>query len=200
MQIGAKYIHPDRPTPMVFIGFTAGGKGRFILDNQALFDLLGEPYSVDAIARFANTSDLDDIGAPCTVETSDTKAWISQGDVDARIAELETLLSATTRLRNLFREPTIYATDMPGGETYNSFIREFKARCKAAGVNTDSYTFHGMEGTNQLSVCHNDYEKTGEDCFTPDDEVFLTLKREPQYARLRVNYMYATGAPKLIDY
>ena len=54
MKIGHKYIHPSHPVALVFIGFNGEGNARLVTDNQALFDLLGEPYSVDAIQRLAS--------------------------------------------------------------------------------------------------------------------------------------------------
>jgi len=44
MKIGHKYVHPNHPAALVFIGFNGEGNARLVTDNQALFDLLGEPF------------------------------------------------------------------------------------------------------------------------------------------------------------
>tara|TARA_Y100001973_G_C5133702_1_gene299179 strand:+ start:180 stop:782 length:603 start_codon:yes stop_codon:yes gene_type:complete len=200
MKIGHKYVHPNHPAALVFIGFNGEGNARLVTDNQALFDLLGEPYSVDAIQRLANRVDLDKVSEPCTVLTTSATDWHSLDEIETQIATLTAKLNAAKTQRDLLNSPTRYDTDMPGGSTYNGFIRDFLSRCEKIGVNTDDYTFHGKAGASTLAVCHNDWSKSGEDNMTPDSEVFFDMVNEPKYARVDARLMLTCGMTRLTEY
>lgn len=197
MKIGHKYIIPQHTTAFIFIGFNGDGDARFVADNQALFDLIGEPYSVDAILRFANQYHLDKIGAPCSVVTCDSTECNALEDIENQIETLTARLQRACEQRTALTSTVFYATDMPGGELYNQFIQDFISQCNSAGIDTSDYTFHGTDDANTLNVCHNDWGKTGEDNITEDSLIFFAMKKRPEYARINARYMLSSNIPRI---
>lgn len=207
LTIGTKYVYTGTSSsissekPLIFIGFNQG-KAQFIDDNQALYDLLGAPFSSEALNNYANNHDLDELSKKVDVTYSDdATCWLSEDAVKARIDEITAALESAKKLLNKHEEVVFYAADCPGGETYTQFINDFKKQCSDAGLCTLDFTFHGNQGENKLSVAHHGTEVITDTYSEPaHDTVFFKLIKAPAYRRMDINYMRSTTLEELKQY
>lgn len=207
--IGNKYIYTGQSPslnseePLIFIGFNQG-KAQFVADNQQLYDVLGEPFSSDALNKYANNHDLDELRNKVDVICSDeVSCWLSQDAIQAQIDEIEAKLNCARKLLAKHKKTVFYVTDCPGGETYTQFIIDFKKQCSDVGLSTFGFTFHGEENKNFLRVAHNGTANKDED-ETYDKPsyttIFFKLVKELAYRRMDIGYMKSTTVPKLKQY
>ena len=210
LTIGTKYLFNGAPTnnipptnhALIFIGMINDRLGRFILDDQAVFDILKQPFNAEVLSDYLHTQTVKTIDKVFTVITHDisdrdgANLWLSNDQLTQAFRDNKALLRKQERQLKSLRSPAFYATDCPNGETYQAFINEFKARCKTNGLDISQYTYHGHDGHNILSVSNNGVE-ADEALDINQTEIFFNLKDEPQFERLSLHYCASTTIPKL---
>lgn len=204
LTVGEKYLYTgENPSvnseaPLIFIG-TKEKLAQFIADDQSLYDLLGEAFSKSAFDDYVNKNDIDELGKNVNVIRShEIDAWVSQGETNCHVKVLEAKLQNARKLMAKHSKKVFYATDCPRGETYMQFIKEFKSECAKQRLPTIGFTFHGYDNENKLSIAHNGTDIESDTLDLPSHgHVYFSLKKDPKYARMNIDYMCGTSTPEI---